>query len=100
MSRALNGLNDCCRDERCDRLAAEVFGGQGLTSRDVLATATRRKGQESRRDPCWPAAEVSLGEALSDPIVMSLMAADRVDPAALAESFHTLARVLAGRHAE
>jgi hypothetical protein len=103
-------LNDCCRDERCGELAARVFGGLGLKSRDVLAAMTegptRRKGREPGREPCrpdhegaWAAAEVSLSEALADPIVMSLMAADGVDPAALETNLAELAVKLARRRA-
>jgi len=109
--RVFERSNDCCRDERCDQLAAKVFGALGLKSRDVLAAMTdpgpaRRTGRraEPRREACWPdgvwtAAEVSLSDALADPIVVSLMAADGVDPAALETSLAELAVTLARRRA-
>ncbi len=103
-----------CRDETCrDRLAARVIGGLGLAGMNVLAAvagdfsrAGRRmadqpsaSGRAERRVMISHIAEVSLSEALSDPIVRSLMAADRVDPTELEACLDKLATKLKRRRA-
>jgi len=105
-------------EERCsDRVAACVFGGLGLPAPDTLAAMAERfsrarpvadpspaRGLQpddcppaGRRSRIRPAPEVSLSEALSDPIVVSLMAADGVDPAELEANLARVAQKLAAR---
>lgn len=116
MTSFFDSMTDHLRDERCrDRLAARVAGGLGLVSMNVLAAwandfsragrraAARRAGagagrcRGEGRVTINSVPEVSIGEALSDPIVRTLMAADRVDPAELEASLDELATKLARR---
>ena len=111
-------VSDARTEDTChDRLAARVFGSLGLASVNVLAALARDRSlrrtagrhTDGWDDLCRPTAgeavamafgaEVSLREALSDPIVVSLMAADRVDPTELEESLEVLAKKLARRRA-
>ena len=109
MTGVFNVSTDCCcQVSRDDRLAARVFGGIGRAGlsglaalaeacsspRGLHAQADSDPGRSRRLIHAVPP-EVSLGEALSDPIVRAVMAADRVDPAELEESLDALAKKLA-----
>jgi hypothetical protein len=116
MNRASDAMTGCCAEERStDRLAACVLGWFGMPGADGLAvqagdfarprrpTAHRRAdaGRDQYRPvPDGPMAfasipEVGLDEALSDPIVRSLMAADGVDPGELETELGELRKTLA-----
>jgi hypothetical protein len=51
--------------------------------------------EEKTMTPCFP--ESSLSEALSDPLIRAVMAADRVDPRELESGLRDIARQLDSR---